>query len=99
MAETKTFEDLSALKDSEAGAAPVYAKKIDAQGRAYATGKRKNAVARVWIETGAEEGRLSHARQPCGGAQEIWPGQSTPQLPVLQALSNCCPAQRRCLKN
>ncbi len=23
--------------------------KIDAQGRAYATGKRKNAVARVWI--------------------------------------------------
>ena len=27
--------------------------KIDAQGRAYATGKRKNAVARVWIKRGA----------------------------------------------
>src|SRR4051812_868248 len=27
--------------------------KIDAQGRAYATGKRKNAVARVWIKPGA----------------------------------------------
>jgi small subunit ribosomal protein S9 len=26
--------------------------KIDAQGRAYATGKRKNAVARVWIRPG-----------------------------------------------
>lgn len=26
--------------------------KIDAQGRAYATGKRKNAVARVWIKKG-----------------------------------------------
>ena len=26
---------------------------IDAQGRAYATGKRKNAVARVWISPGA----------------------------------------------
>jgi small subunit ribosomal protein S9 len=26
--------------------------KIDAQGRAYATGKRKNAVARVWIKPG-----------------------------------------------
>ncbi len=27
--------------------------KIDAQGRAYATGKRKTAVARVWIKPGA----------------------------------------------
>lgn len=27
--------------------------KIDAQGRAYATGKRKDAVARVWIKPGA----------------------------------------------
>jgi small subunit ribosomal protein S9 len=27
-------------------------KKIDAQGRAYATGKRKNAIARVWIKPG-----------------------------------------------
>ncbi|UEM20416.1 30S ribosomal protein S9 [Skermanella mucosa] len=27
--------------------------KIDAQGRAYATGKRKNAVARVWIKPGS----------------------------------------------
>ena len=52
MAETKTFEDLSALKSTEA-AAPVYAKKVDAQGRAYATGKRKNAVARVWLKPGA----------------------------------------------
>jgi small subunit ribosomal protein S9 len=26
---------------------------IDAQGRAYATGKRKNAVARVWIKAGS----------------------------------------------
>ncbi len=26
---------------------------IDAQGRAYATGKRKNAIARVWIKPGS----------------------------------------------
>jgi small subunit ribosomal protein S9 len=32
--------------------APVYVQKIDAQGRAYATGKRKDAVARVWIKPG-----------------------------------------------
>jgi len=31
--------------------------KLDAQGRAYATGKRKNAVARVWIKPGS--GRLT----------------------------------------
>lgn len=34
-----------------AAAAPVEPK-IDAQGRAYATGKRKNAIARVWIKPG-----------------------------------------------
>lgn len=41
-------------------AAPVVAEpaataepKLDAQGRAYATGKRKNAVARVWIKPGS----------------------------------------------
>ncbi|MFY8021793.1 MAG: 30S ribosomal protein S9, partial [Bacteroidia bacterium] len=27
--------------------------KIDAQGRSYATGKRKNAIARVWIKKGS----------------------------------------------
>ena len=30
-----------------------YVQKLDKQGRAYATGKRKNAVARVWIKPGA----------------------------------------------
>ncbi|MBH60901.1 MAG: 30S ribosomal protein S9 [Alphaproteobacteria bacterium] len=32
--------------------APLPEPKIDAQGRAYATGKRKDAVARVWIKPG-----------------------------------------------
>jgi small subunit ribosomal protein S9 len=30
----------------------VREKKIDAQGRSYATGKRKNAIAKVWIKKG-----------------------------------------------
>jgi small subunit ribosomal protein S9 len=51
MAETRSFEDLSALKTPDP--APTHAKKVDAQGRAYATGKRKNAVARVWLKPGA----------------------------------------------
>ncbi len=33
-------------------AAPAYVQKLDAQGRAYATGKRKNAIARVWVSRG-----------------------------------------------
>ena len=32
---------------------PLREKQIDAQGRAYATGRRKDAVARVWIKPGS----------------------------------------------
>ena len=32
--------------------APKHEKKLDKYGRAYATGKRKNAIARVWIKPG-----------------------------------------------
>ncbi len=30
----------------------IYVQKLDAQGRAYSTGKRKNAIARVWLKPG-----------------------------------------------
>lgn len=52
--ETKSLSDLGVLKtaDSVPTAAPVRIQKLDAQGRAYATGKRKNAIARVWIKPG-----------------------------------------------
>jgi small subunit ribosomal protein S9 len=33
--------------------APVHVRKVDPQGRSYATGKRKDAVARVWVKPGA----------------------------------------------
>ncbi|MEM7461828.1 MAG: 30S ribosomal protein S9 [Pseudomonadota bacterium] len=32
--------------------APVYVQKLDEHGRAYATGKRKDAIARVWLKPG-----------------------------------------------
>lgn len=38
---------------AEAQAPRVYVQKLDAQGRAYSTGKRKDAVARVWIKPGS----------------------------------------------
>ena len=53
MAETiNSLEDLGAAAPAVVAAAPRV-QKLDAQGRAYATGKRKNAVARVWIKPGA----------------------------------------------
>jgi len=52
MAETiQSLDQLSTLKPA-APEAPKYIQKLDKQGRAYATGKRKNAVARVWVKPG-----------------------------------------------
>jgi small subunit ribosomal protein S9 len=53
--ETKTLGDLGDLKGPgkpAADGAPVHVQKLDKLGRAYATGKRKDAVARVWIKPG-----------------------------------------------
>ncbi len=49
--------DLQTLGSAPAAAptapsAPVHVQKLDKFGRAYATGKRKDAVARVWIKPG-----------------------------------------------
>jgi len=51
MSETQGFEALQQLATGGEGAAPAEPK-IDQYGRAYATGKRKNAIARVWIKRG-----------------------------------------------
>ena len=42
-----------ALIESPADNAVTAEKIVDSQGRSYATGKRKNAIARVWIKPGA----------------------------------------------
>ena len=58
MSETvETLADLSALGTDTAAApagpaAPIREKEVDAQGRSYATGRRKDAVARVWLKPG-----------------------------------------------
>ena len=48
----QSLDQLGTLKTA-APDAPKYVQKLDKQGRAYATGKRKNAVARVWIKPGS----------------------------------------------
>ena len=46
------FDALKGLGTQPAEEAVVREPKIDKQGRSYATGKRKNAIARVWIKPG-----------------------------------------------
>lgn len=67
MAKKTTIDDLKNLKEVQqadvpaaAEAAPVQSnqpivrvKKVDAKGRAYGTGRRKDAVARVWLKPGS----------------------------------------------
>ena len=61
--EVKSFSDLKSTlikapaPESKAESAEASQPNRDAQGRAYATGKRKNAVARVWIKPGT--GRIT----------------------------------------
>ncbi|MBI1250142.1 MAG: 30S ribosomal protein S9 [Alphaproteobacteria bacterium] len=53
-----TYQGLEALGEAagrpapSASDAPLREQKLDAMGRAYATGKRKNAIARVWVKPG-----------------------------------------------
>jgi small subunit ribosomal protein S9 len=46
-------EKIIEVKESSTASETPREQKIDAQGRAYATGKRKNAAARVWIKKGS----------------------------------------------
>jgi small subunit ribosomal protein S9 len=72
MAETTTtLENLDTAMGAPGAAAPAE-RKVDSKGRAYATGKRKDAVARVWLVRG--HGRVTvngrdietyFARPPC----------------------------------
>ncbi|HRJ69628.1 MAG TPA: 30S ribosomal protein S9 [Beijerinckiaceae bacterium] len=52
MATLQSLSDLGQAAKPAAPEAPVHVQKLDKQGRAYATGKRKDAVARVWIKPG-----------------------------------------------
>ncbi len=55
MSETtlSSLQDLKEATGAPVEEAPKYEQKLDKHGRAYATGKRKDAVARVWIKPGS----------------------------------------------
>ena len=88
--ENNTVSDLSALKDiageapaaGEAApatpAAPLREQELDAQGRAYATGRRKDAVARIWIKPGTGKITVN------GKDQEVYFARPTLRLVINQ---------------
>jgi small subunit ribosomal protein S9 len=53
MADLNSLAELGTSAVAAAPAAPVHVQKLDNLGRAYATGKRKNAIARVWVRPGS----------------------------------------------
>ena len=59
-------------------AAPLRDKEVDAQGRAYATGRRKDAVARVWIKPGSGKVTVN------GRDQEVYFARPTLRLVIDQ---------------
>ena len=74
------LEALKGLSSSPAEEAIVREPKIDALGRAYATGKRKNAVARVWIKPG--KGKITIN----GRDQEIYFARPVLRMMIAQPL-------------
>jgi small subunit ribosomal protein S9 len=53
-------------------------KEVDAQGRAYATGRRKNAVARVWVKPGTGKITVN------GRDQKVYFARPTQQMVIQQ---------------
>ena len=82
----KTVESLADLKTAAPVASAASApdapaprvQKLDAQGRAYATGRRKNAIARVWLKPGRGKVIVN------GREQEVYFGRQTHLLVLNQ---------------
>ena len=89
--ENNTVSDLADLKDIAADApsadaaeiaqnpaAPLREQELDAQGRAYATGRRKDATARVWLKPGTGKVTVN------GKDQEVYFARPTLRLIINQ---------------
>jgi len=91
---TETVSDLADLKDiasdapaadaaeiAQNPAAPLREQELDAQGRAYATGRRKDATARVWLKPGTGKITVN------GKDQEVYFARPTLRLIIDQPFS------------
>ena len=79
-----TLADLGEIASGDAAPvnvvapAPLREQQIDKQGRAYATGRRKNAIARVWVKPGSGKIIVN------GRDQEIYFARPTLRLVINQ---------------
>ena len=85
MADEQTMTDLKDLAGAVEGAVaaptsntPLREKQVDKQGRAYATGRRKDAVARVWLKPGTGKITIN------GRDQEVYFARPTLRLVINQ---------------
>ena len=86
MADEQTMTDLKDLGGAVEGTvaapqnsnAPLREKIVDKQGRAYATGRRKDAVARVWLKPGTGKITIN------GRDQEVYFARPTLRLVINQ---------------
>ena len=76
--ESKGFDALKGMGTN--APAPVRERIVDAQGRAYATGKRKNAIARVWLKPGSGKITIN------GRDQEIYLARPVLRMMIAQPL-------------
>ena len=75
----KTLDDLKSVTTAAVVAeAPIREAQRDSLGRAYATGKRKNAIARVWIKPGTGKITVN------GRDQEVYFARPTLRLVINQ---------------
>jgi small subunit ribosomal protein S9 len=84
----ESLADLGAATDASAAptvptgpAAPLREKEVDALGRSYATGRRKDAVARVWVKPGTGKITVN------GRDQETYFARPTLRLVINQVFS------------
>src|ERR1041384_2811781 len=85
MSDTHGLEALASLSSNpqQAVAAAAREPQIDKHGRAYATGKRKNAVARVWIKPG--KGKITIN----GRDQDVYFARPVLRMMIAQPLQVC----------
>ena len=75
---TETLTDLQQLGSVAEAGSDLPEPSIDAQGRAYATGRRKDAVARVWIKPGSGQVTIN------GRTQEVYFARATLRMIINQ---------------
>ena len=79
--ELSSFAELKKAAPNTGGVqalAPMREKETDAQGRSYATGRRKNAVARVWVKLGTGKITIN------GRDQKVYFARPTQQMVIQQ---------------